>query len=162
LTSPLTVVFAKEAYERSGGLKPAPPIGTGPFIVKDYKPQASITLDKNPKYFLQGKPYLDGVDGVILPDRASYIAAFRTNQLDFPTDWRSRQYLPRDDEFGPWYQYNPGEAKKLLDAAGMTGQSFKIQGPGTSLPSNDLAALALQNWKAVGLNPTWEPLDAVA
>ncbi|MGE0543547.1 MAG: ABC transporter substrate-binding protein, partial [Dehalococcoidia bacterium] len=239
LTSPLTVVFAREAYERPQGLKPAPPIGTGPFVVKDYKSQSSITMDKNPNYFIPGRPYLDGADGVLLADRASYIAAFRTGQLDylallgedefrqleqtekgkmdvhvnqqnnggvqwhfgmnlelplwrdvrvrrgmsmaldrasaasavwlaghnslgFPTDWLSRRYLPRDDEFGEWYTYNPGEAKKLLEAAGATGSTIKLQAPGTTVPANDLASLAIQEWKAVGLTVEYEPMEAVA
>jgi len=239
LTSPLTAVFAREAYERPEGLKPAPPIGTGPFIVKDYKQQASLTMDKNPKYFIKDRPYLDGADGVLLSDRASYIAAFRTVQLDylallnedeykqleqtergkmdvhvnqqnnggvqwhfgmnlelppwndvrvrrgmsmaldrpnagaaiwqaghnslgFPTDWLSREYLPRDDEFGQWYEYNPGEAKKLLEAAGVAGTTLKLQAPGTVVPANDMASLALENWKAAGVNVQYEPMDGVA
>lgn len=37
------------------------PIGTGPFVMTDYKNNVSATFTKNPDYWQQGLPYLDGV-----------------------------------------------------------------------------------------------------
>ena len=37
------------------------PVGTGPFKLTDYKPKQSATFTKNPTYWQQGLPYLDGV-----------------------------------------------------------------------------------------------------
>jgi peptide/nickel transport system substrate-binding protein len=82
LSAPLAFVIAKEARERSGGLKPDPPIGTGPFIMKEHKFRSTLTYDKNPEYFIQGRPYLDGVDMTWLADPSTAIAAYRTGQID--------------------------------------------------------------------------------
>jgi len=37
------------------------PVGTGPFMLKDYQPDTSVTLVKNPNYWQKGLPYLDGI-----------------------------------------------------------------------------------------------------
>lgn len=81
LSAPLAFVIAREARERPEGLKPAPPIGTGPFIVKEHRFRNALKLDKNPSYFKTGKPYLDGIDLTFMPDPATAIAAFRTGQI---------------------------------------------------------------------------------
>src|SRR5438309_7370880 len=38
------------------------PIGTGPFKFVEYKPNEYIKLTKNPDYWKQGRPYLDGIE----------------------------------------------------------------------------------------------------
>jgi peptide/nickel transport system substrate-binding protein len=64
-------------------------VGTGPFIVTDYVSGSSITFEKNPNYwnndplFPENRlPYLDSVKALIIPDRSTYIAAFRAGKLD--------------------------------------------------------------------------------
>ena len=52
-------IIAKEAVDVHGDLKDGPTIGTGPWILQEWKPMQSTTLKKNPDYFLQGQPYLD-------------------------------------------------------------------------------------------------------
>ena len=37
-------------------------VGTGPFILKEFKPDVSMTWVKNPNYWRKGKPYLDGIE----------------------------------------------------------------------------------------------------
>ena len=37
------------------------PVGTGPFILKDFQPTISMTFAKNPNYWEKGLPYLDGM-----------------------------------------------------------------------------------------------------
>ena len=43
----------------------------------------SIELEKNPDYFLKGRPYLDGIILYIIPDFGTAYAAFRTRRLLF-------------------------------------------------------------------------------
>ncbi|MBI2885571.1 MAG: ABC transporter substrate-binding protein [Chloroflexi bacterium] len=56
-------------------------MGTGPFLFKDYMRGVSYEAVKNPNYWRQGLPYLDGVKTFIIPDRGTTVAALRTGQL---------------------------------------------------------------------------------
>ena len=58
------------------------PIGTGPFKFLDYKPNQGIKLIKNPDYWKPGRPYLDGVEYQIIPNRSTAILAFISGQFD--------------------------------------------------------------------------------
>ena len=50
------------------------PIGTGPFKFVEFKPNDRITLTRNPDYWKQGRPYLDGVEFEIIRDPATQIS----------------------------------------------------------------------------------------
>jgi peptide/nickel transport system substrate-binding protein len=58
------------------------PIGTGPFKFVDYKPNEYIKLAKNPDYWKPGRPYLDGIEYQIIPNRSTAILAFTAGQFD--------------------------------------------------------------------------------
>ena len=58
-------------------------IGTGPFIMTEWKRKVETNYVKNPDYFVAGKPHLDGFKVVIMADPASAIAAMRTGELDY-------------------------------------------------------------------------------
>lgn len=42
------------------------PIGTGAFMLEEYVPQQRARFVRNPNYWLEGLPYLDGVEGIII------------------------------------------------------------------------------------------------
>jgi peptide/nickel transport system substrate-binding protein len=58
------------------------PIGTGPFMFKEWKKGSSITLVKNPNYWRKGLPHLDQIVFQIVPDAASRSAAFEKGDID--------------------------------------------------------------------------------
>jgi peptide/nickel transport system substrate-binding protein len=58
------------------------PVGTGPFTFDDYQPGSSATVRKNPTYWMEGKPYLDGVRIVSISDSVAQQAALRDGQVD--------------------------------------------------------------------------------
>src|SRR5229473_1865407 len=58
------------------------PIGTGPFKFVEFKSNESIKLVRNPDYWKPGRPYLDGIDYTIIPNRATAILAFVGGKLD--------------------------------------------------------------------------------
>jgi peptide/nickel transport system substrate-binding protein len=58
------------------------PIGTGPFKFVEFKPNESIKLVKNPDYWKPGRPYLDGVEYTITPNRSTAILAFIAGKFD--------------------------------------------------------------------------------
>src|SRR6202040_429392 len=58
------------------------PIGTGPFMFSEFKPNQSIKVVKNPNYWKPGLPYLDAVEWTIIPNRSTAILAFIAGQFD--------------------------------------------------------------------------------
>jgi len=59
------------------------PIGTGPFIFKEWKKGEFIKLARNPNYWDKPKPYLDGLILRIIPDAAARAAAFEAGEVHY-------------------------------------------------------------------------------
>ena len=57
------------------------PIGTGPYIFKEWVPGQKIVLISNPDYF-EGRPYIDGNVMRIIPDMATMFLELRANGID--------------------------------------------------------------------------------
>jgi peptide/nickel transport system substrate-binding protein len=58
------------------------PIGTGPFKFVEFKMNESIKLTKNTDYWKPGRPYLDGIDYTIIPNRSTASLAFIAGKFD--------------------------------------------------------------------------------
>ena len=58
------------------------PIGTGPFKFVSYQPNESIKLVRNEYYWKPGRPYLDGIEWTIIPNRSTAILAFIAGRFD--------------------------------------------------------------------------------
>jgi peptide/nickel transport system substrate-binding protein len=75
-------IVCKQAAEKLGpdGLK-THPVGTGPFMFKDYSPNEKVDLVANDAYF-RGMPQLDGVEYRYMADLNSRELGLRSGQLD--------------------------------------------------------------------------------
>src|ERR1700704_1921877 len=58
------------------------PIGTGPFKFVEFKQNEHIKVAKNPDYWKPGRPYLDGIEWTVVPNRATQSLAFIAGQFD--------------------------------------------------------------------------------
>lgn len=58
-------------------------MGTGPFKFVERKPGVSITLTRNPHYFLPNLPYLDGITFQPMADDNARVTALRSGSVDF-------------------------------------------------------------------------------
>jgi len=58
------------------------PIGTGPFKFAEFKPNETIRVTRNPDYWKKGRPYLDGIEYTIIPNRSTAILAFIAAKFD--------------------------------------------------------------------------------
>jgi len=56
-------------------------IGAGPYTFKEYRRGISWEVERNPNYYDDPRPYLDGVKYVIITDPSTRVAAFRTGQV---------------------------------------------------------------------------------
>jgi peptide/nickel transport system substrate-binding protein len=78
-----TWIIAPEVVQQYGDLKkPETAIGTGPFLLERYEPNVKAVFTRNPEYFRQGQPYVDGVEWLIVGDESTALAMYRTGQID--------------------------------------------------------------------------------
>jgi ABC-type oligopeptide transport system substrate-binding subunit len=91
LTFPASFVVSKKAVEADPAKWTDTAFGTGPFMVKEWKHNQSITLVPNPNYWL-GKPQVQEIDLPFIQDPATALKLYQTGELDimgtynFPTD----------------------------------------------------------------------------
>jgi peptide/nickel transport system substrate-binding protein len=77
-------VFPREAF--SDGYDPEKQlIGSGPFLFDSFTPDVAVLYKRNPAWFEQGKPYVDGARYAIIPDTSQQIAQFSSGNLDHIT-----------------------------------------------------------------------------
>ena len=86
----LASIEPREAVEKWGNLDDwHHAIGTGPFILKDFVPNDSATLVRNPNYWGHDEknsqnqlPYIDTLKILIIPEKAKAIEALRAGKID--------------------------------------------------------------------------------
>jgi len=59
------------------------PVGTGPYVFKEWVPGQKIVLEANPNYFEKGKPYIKRYIYRIIPDQSTMFLELRGGNLDF-------------------------------------------------------------------------------
>ncbi len=58
------------------------PIGTGPFSFVNWVRDGTLEVKKNPNYWREGLPYLDGVDFQVIPDLSTRTSALESGTVD--------------------------------------------------------------------------------
>jgi peptide/nickel transport system substrate-binding protein len=91
------------------------PIGTGPFMFKEWQKGSFIKLVKNPNYHVKGKPYLEEIYWHVIPDAAARSVAFETGKIDV---------LPG----GSVENFDVPRLSKLKDVC-VTGKGWEFFGP---------------------------------
>ena len=98
------------------------PIGTGPFVFRDWVRGSHIILERNPDYWDAGKPYLDQVVVRFVPDGAARAAGFETGEFDLGSD----NPIPLADL----------ERIKALPNIGIDSRGYETKGDQTQLVLN--------------------------
>ena len=89
-------IIAKECVDKFGDLKKwEAVVGTGPWMLENYKPNQSLTLVRHPNYFMPGLPYIDKVEMTVDEDNASRTAAFLAGKYDL--GWEFPGQINRSD-----------------------------------------------------------------
>ena len=57
-------------------------LGSGPFMMEEFRGSERIVLKKHPNYFLSPRPYLDEIKIIVITEGSSLLAAFRSGQHD--------------------------------------------------------------------------------
>jgi peptide/nickel transport system substrate-binding protein len=87
-------IVAPEVVQQFGDLKKVETaIGTGPFVLERYEPNVKTIFTRNPEYYREGQPYVDGVEWLVIPDESTGLAMYRTGQIDCGPgiNWAVRQ-----------------------------------------------------------------------
>jgi len=74
------------------------PIGTGPFKFVEFKPNEDIKVAKNPDFWKPGRPYLDGIEWDIVPNRATQSLAFIAGKFDMTFPYEVTVQMMHDIE----------------------------------------------------------------
>jgi peptide/nickel transport system substrate-binding protein len=90
-----SAIMPKKLFEAASGATPEEkakafaekPIGTGPFVMTEWKRGVSMTLKRNPYYWKQGEdgkplPYLDELEFQIIPDDATRLLKLKAGEID--------------------------------------------------------------------------------
>src|ERR1700704_2484226 len=73
-------IISEAGIKKYGDLNKAA-MGTGPFMLEDWKVEQQMVLKRNPNYFKKGRPYVDQLVLRTIPDEANIVAALRTGQI---------------------------------------------------------------------------------
>jgi peptide/nickel transport system substrate-binding protein len=63
------------------------PIGTGPFKFVEFKPNEVIKVTRNPNYWKPGRPYLDGIEYVIIKNQSTGALSFVAGTVDMTSPY---------------------------------------------------------------------------
>src|SRR5262245_27792610 len=97
IANPMTLaIVAHECVEKFGDLKkPEATVGTGPFMLTNYRPNVGFTFVRHPGYFRPGLPHIDRIDVTIDDDNASRLAAFLAGK--YHLGWENGGAISRTD-----------------------------------------------------------------
>jgi peptide/nickel transport system substrate-binding protein len=76
-------MISMESYETNGEeYARNNPVGTGPFKFVSFQNQVNMVMEKNPDYWVEGKPYLDGVEILFVADVMTQAAMLQAGEAD--------------------------------------------------------------------------------
>ncbi len=86
LSPALAPVIPKHIYGDGQDAKSHPansaPIGSGPFMLEEFKPGEAIVMKKNPNFFIDGRPKLDEIIVRIIKDQSALLIAMENGEAD--------------------------------------------------------------------------------
>ena len=74
----------------------AHPIGTGPFKFGEFKQNESMKVTRNLDYWKKDRPYLDGIDYVIMKNVSTGVLAFVAGSVDLTSPYLLQVPVVRD------------------------------------------------------------------
>ena len=105
MSSALLPILPKHVYGDGQDPKSHPannkPVGSGPFRIVEFKPGEHVILERNPDYFIEGRPYLDRVIVKHYKDSNSLTLAADKGEVDmypFVTNTRNIGRLKKNAE----------------------------------------------------------------
>ena len=82
IAHPANFIYAKKYLDQDQQWYKKNTMGSGPFKLKQYVHGASFEMERTPKYWKQGLPYLDGIKYFIIADDGARGKAIRSGRVD--------------------------------------------------------------------------------
>lgn len=96
------------------------PVGSGPFLFKDFQPNAGVTVVRNPNYWMPEIPYLDEIKIVAIRESIAQQAALRGGSVDIVTQIPIEAYLGLQNVSGVrTYSLINGQYQAVMTQANM-------------------------------------------
>jgi peptide/nickel transport system substrate-binding protein len=100
VASNLTRIASPTALQAKGSGFASSPVGAGPFLVKDWLRNSTLTLVRNPNYWNAPRPFLDQVIISVIPDDEQRYNTFKTGAVDFSESGLNSSYIQRAQNDG--------------------------------------------------------------
>lgn len=97
LANPGLSIFPADYAAQKGDKFGREPIGTGPFTLKEWKANESLSLVANPNYFEKGLPFLAGIDYKVIKDDATAWLEFQSGNFEEGEPSSSAEEKPARD-----------------------------------------------------------------
>jgi peptide/nickel transport system substrate-binding protein len=82
LAAPPNFIYAKADMDKGPDWHKKNANGTGPFKLKKYLRGSSLEVERNPNYFKEGLPYMDGVKYFMIKDLSASAKSVRSGRTD--------------------------------------------------------------------------------
>jgi ABC-type transport system substrate-binding protein len=93
MAMPFAYPVPKEAVEKYGEDFFVRPVGTGAFVLKEWRRGARLRFERNPRYYLKGQPYLDSIEVMVGGDDLIHVMMFERGELDLLNDIPSPDFI---------------------------------------------------------------------
>jgi peptide/nickel transport system substrate-binding protein len=110
----LGMIISPAALEQYGDAIGEHPVGAGPFKFVEWVRDSRIVLERNPTYWQQGKPYLDGIELRPLSDTESRYASIQNGDVDVILAAYNQELVRALQDPNLRVYYGPGDSGELL------------------------------------------------
>src|SRR5437868_1427256 len=140
LADPYAFLYKKEILDRDPRWFEKNIMGSGPFRFTEYQVGQSISGVRNPDYYHQGLPYLDGFTGIFADKQSIRVSAIRSDRAAI--------------EFRGFPPATRAEARRLLKEAGAEGLTFELLNRNVDQPYKFNALWVIDEWSKIGVKVT--------
>lgn len=155
----LTAVFPEGYFDDQGAQARLnqTSVGTGPFMLDQFRPNQSIRLVRNPNYWQPGAPYLDAITFVSVPDGNTLLNGLRTGQIDLALLARPQDVAQVEGVNGLSYQEQTSWVQKSIDLQAGDGATADLavrQAISLAIDKQEILQAAVQGYgQTIGLVP---------
>lgn len=110
----LGMIVSPAALRKYGDEIGSHPVGAGPFTFANWTRDSKLELTKNPNYWQQGKPYLDGLEFRPLPDTETRYASIQNGDVDLIFGGYDDELTRALDNPNLKIYYGPGDLGEYL------------------------------------------------